>query len=158
MPYSSKVAQFSRVLSDLPLPSDPVSPDPQHVLLVEPNECMRECLTALLNHYKYHVTCAANICDAVASASQCPPHAVILSSDFRGPEDFTICKQLRTIPETASSIFLGITGYYFEGMYKFAKSAGFDQYYLKPVLLTTFMTILNSMLSHQSHLGMAHAH
>jgi CheY-like chemotaxis protein len=158
VPYSSKIAQFSRVLSDLPLPPNPVSPDPLHVLLVEPNECMRECLTALLNHYKYHVTCAANICDAVASATQCPPHAVILSSDFRGPEDFAICTQLRTIPETASSIFLGITGYYFEGMYKFAKSAGFDQYYLKPVLLTTFMTILNSMLSHQSHLDTAHAH
>jgi CheY-like chemotaxis protein len=158
VPYSSKLAQFSRALSDLPLPSNPVSPDPMHVLLVEPNECMRECLTALLNHYKYHVTCATDICEAIASASQCPPHAVILSSDFHSEEDFAICKQLRTIPETASSIFLGITGYYFEGMYKFAKSAGFDQYYLKPVLLTTFMTILNSMLSHQGRAGLAPAH
>jgi len=158
VPNSSKIAQFSRALSNLPLPPNAISPDPLHVLLVEPNECMRECLTVLLNHYKYHVTCAVNICEAVASASQCPPNAVILSSDFRGPEDFTICKELRTIPETASSIFLGITGYYFEGMYKFAKSAGFDQYYLKPVLLTTFMAILNTMLSHQSHLGTAHAH
>jgi CheY-like chemotaxis protein len=158
VPYSNKIAQFSRALSDLPPPSNPVSPAPLHVLLVEPNEYMRECLTALLNHYKYHVTCAANICEAIACASQCPPHAVILSSDFRSPEDLTICTQLRTIPETASSIFLGITGYYFEGMYKFAKSAGFDQYYLKPVLLTTFMTILNSLLSHQSQMGTAHAH
>jgi CheY-like chemotaxis protein len=158
VPYSSKIAQFSRALSDLPLPPNAVSQDPLHVLLVEPNECMRECLTALLNHYKYHVTCAANLYEAVASASQCPPHAVILSSDFRSPEDFTICKQLRTIPETASSIFLGITGYYFEGMYKFAKSAGFDQYYLKPVLLTTFMAVLNSMLSHQSHSNAVPAH
>jgi hypothetical protein len=43
-------------------------------------------------------------------------------------------------------------------MYKFAKSAGFDQYYLKPVLLTTFMAVLNSMLSRQSHSNAVPAH
>ena len=158
MPYTSKIAQFSRSLPDLPSTLDPVLPATPHVLLVEPNECMRECLNALLSHYKYHVTCASNICEAIASASACAPQAVILSADFRGPDDFTICKQLRDLPQTASSIFLGITGYYFEGMYKFAKSAGFDQYYLKPVLLTTFMTILNSMLLNQAQMGVMPHH
>jgi CheY-like chemotaxis protein len=152
VPYANKIAQFSRSLSDLPSTPDPVAPAAPHVLLVEPNEHMRQGLNVLLSHYKYNVTCAADICEAIASASQCPPQAVILSADFRGPEDFTICKQLRDMPQTASSIFLGITGYYFEGMYKFAKSAGFDQYYLKPVLLTTFMTILNSMLLNQARM------
>ena len=157
MPYTSKIAQFTRSLHELPSTPEPVLPAAPHVLLVEPNEYMRQCLNALLSHYKYNVTCAADICEAIASASQCAPHAVILSADFRGPDDFTICKQLREMPQTASSIFLGITGYYFEGMYKFAKSAGFDQYYLKPVLLTTFMTILNSMLLHQAQM-VVHPH
>jgi CheY-like chemotaxis protein len=136
-------------LPDLAAKADLALQESLHVLLVEPNEYMRQCLKALLNHYQYNVTCAANACEALAYAGQCAPQAVILSADFRSPEDFELCKQLRSIPETASSIFLGITGYYFEDMYKLAKSAGFDQYYLKPVLLTTFMTILNSMLLNQ---------
>jgi CheY-like chemotaxis protein len=158
VPYTSKIAQFSRSLPDLPLTLDPVLPATPHVLLVEPNEYMRQCLNALLSHYKYNVTCAADICEAIASASACTPQAVILSADFHGPDDFAICKQLRDLPQMASSIFLGITGYYFEGMYKFAKSAGFDQYYLKPVLLTTFMTILNSMLLNQAQMGVMPHH
>lgn len=149
MPYTSKIAQFSRSLPDLATETDSIFRSSLHVLLVEPNECMRQCLTVLLNHYDYNVTCAATACEAIAHASQSAPHAVILSADFHDADDFDLCRQLRMLPDMARSVFLGITGQYFEGMYKFAKAAGFNRYYLKPVLLTTFMTILNSLLFNQ---------
>jgi CheY-like chemotaxis protein len=152
LPYTSKIAQFTLSLPAPAAKADPVVHPALHVLLVEPNDYLRQCFKALLSHYKYTVACAANTCEAIASASQVAPHAVILSSDFRSPEDFALCKQLRTIPETAGSKFLGLTEHYFEDMYKLAKSAGFDRYYLKPIQLTTFMTILNSMLmGHAPH-------
>jgi DNA-binding response OmpR family regulator len=150
VPYTSQIAQFNRSLPDLAENADTGLQNPLRVLLYEQNDFLRQCMTALLNHYKYMVACARNNCEAMAYARQFSPHAVILSSNFRSPTDFALCKELRSIPETAASIFLGITGHYFEDMHRIAKSAGFDRYYLKPVPLTTFMSVLNSMLECRS--------
>jgi two-component system CheB/CheR fusion protein len=70
---------------------------------------------------------------AVRAAQEFLPDAILLDIGMPKMNGYDACSKLRTLPETASTYMVALTGWGQEEDRNRAKAAGFDHHMVKPV-------------------------
>lgn len=112
------------------------------VLVVDRNPEMLDLLGALLEHHGCSIACAPNADEALTLAAQFRPHAVCSGIVLGQVDGFTLASRLRTLPETAASLLIAVSGRHHPGDRANAHAAGFDHFVVKPFVLDEVMAPL----------------
>lgn len=111
------------------------------VLLVEDNKDAAETLQLLLEATGHEVVIAHSGQDALKLARDTSPAVLFLDIGLPGMDGYELAAKLRAFPETASSIFVALTGYGQAEDRLRANKAGFDHFLVKPVMLADVLAV-----------------
>ena len=115
-------------------PSDPVQVrELRKVLLIEDNEDARRSMLTVLRHYGYRTFEAADGFEGIATADELQPDAAIVDIGLPQYDGYEVAKRLRSGPGGSKILLIALTGYSSQEARQKAKSAGFDDYLVKPV-------------------------
>ena len=112
---------------------------PLRVLLVDRSAETRDLFATLFAAMHYEVRTAISVGEALFHAPLFRPHAVFTSVLLPDGSGFDLCAALRKLPQTADSLIVAITGHVAPDSAALAHEAGFDEYLVKPVGLTTIL-------------------
>lgn len=124
-----------------PLPTPPVGPCHQRVLVVDDNVDAAEGLAMLLRLDEHEVTIAHDGAHALSLASAARPTVVLLDIGLPGMDGYEVCRRLRAAGFTDTRIF-ALTGYSQDKDKQRALEAGFDAHMVKPVEFEKLQQIL----------------
>ncbi|WP_374199493.1 response regulator [Massilia sp. Bi118] len=82
----------------------------KHVLLVEPNDDLRETMTLLLQCFGYQITSSKNANEALALALSQPPDVVLTEVRMIDMEMHDLCQRLRALPNMNGCRIVAFTG------------------------------------------------
>ena len=114
----------------------------RRVLIIERHDDTCIALSALFEYYGHKVQCVAGVEAALVCAQGFAPDAILLSLDYGDSSGFLLCKQLRALPETASSLIVGVSTYYTVDTPNVTDTAGFNEIVLKPIDIEWFIETL----------------
>lgn len=115
---------------------------PLHILLAEQDDDIRGLFAALFGSRGHSVSHARNAVEALDCVERKAPDVVFSSLVFGDLNGFELCRRLRSLPQTAGSLIVALTGYTETGIQAKVKAAGFDRYFLKPVKLHAVLDLL----------------
>lgn len=119
------------------------------ILLVDRSEETRDLFTTLFTGLGHEVLTVTSAAAARAAVGQFRPHAVFTSIRLPDGSGFDLCAALRTMPETAATLIVAITGYLAPDAGRLAREAGFDHYLVKPVKLDAILATLDGLTGGQ---------
>ena len=125
-----------------PRMADQHTQPPLRVMVVDRNAAVLELLAALLEHHGCSVVCVARADLALAKVTEFRPHAVCSGIVLDDSDGFTLATRLRTLPETASSLLMAVSGRHRPDDQSAAREAGFDHFIVKPFALEEVMAPL----------------
>jgi DNA-binding response OmpR family regulator len=102
------------------------------ILLVEDEATLRDTLAYRLRHEQYHVVTAADGMRAIEAARKTRPDLIILDLMLPGMDGLEVCKQVRTMPETATTAIIMLTARVEESDKILGLELGADDYVTKP--------------------------
>ncbi len=110
------------------------SPGPtRRILIVDDNTDSARSLAALQKRRGHETRTAFTGPDAVVAASEFLPDVVLLDIGLPGMDGFEVARKIRAIPALTGALLFAMSGYGREEDRAEAKSAGFDEYMVKPV-------------------------
>lgn len=112
------------------------------VMVVDRNAALLDLLAALLEYHGCSVACVASADRALAMVTEFRPHAVCSGIVLDDSDGFTLATRLRTLPETASSLLMAVSGRHHPDDQSAAREAGFDHFIVKPFMLEDVMAPL----------------
>ncbi|MDB6007178.1 MAG: hybrid sensor histidine kinase/response regulator [Prosthecobacter sp.] len=116
-----------------PLPSHEI---PRRILIVDDNKDSARSLS-LLQTRRGHITHTAFTgLDALTAAAFFLPEVVLLDIGLPGMDGYEVARSIRAMPELTGVFIVAISGYDSESDRALAKTAGFDEYMVKPADLT----------------------
>ena len=115
------------------------------VLLVERNAEIHELFSELFTILGCDVVVAKDGNEALAAVDLRPAHIIFSSLILGDVNGFELCRQLRTKPFLAYTVFVALTGYTEPGIVQRARDAGFDFYILKPANLSALLNPLRQI-------------
>jgi CheY-like chemotaxis protein len=92
----------------------------------------------------YVVSAARGAIEALRIVGSASPDAIFSSLVFDDMDGFELCRHLRAMPGSATSLIVALTGYSEPGIQARAAQAGFDFYLLKPVSVHNMLALLRS--------------
>ena len=118
----------------------------KRVLIADNESDTVESLRIVLSGYGYETLTAANGEEAIAVAKETSPDAIILDVAMPKVDGFEVSKRLRSIPNLAETVIVGVSGFGQKEFVDRAKDAGMDFYLLKPAEIEELVSCLNSKL------------
>ena len=118
---------------------------PLRVLLVDRSAETRDLFATLFLAMDYDVRTATSVGEALFHAPLFRPHAVFTSVLLPDGSGFDLCMALRKLPQTADALIIAITGHVAPDSAQVSQEAGFDQYLVKPVGLTTILETMKNV-------------
>jgi signal transduction histidine kinase/ActR/RegA family two-component response regulator len=106
---------------------------PLRVLVVDDNSDAAESLASVLRLNGHVVRTAHNGPDALQTAPQFQPHAVVLDIGLPGMDGHEVAKSLRSQSDFARTVLVAVTGYGQDADKQRSAAAGFDRHFVKPV-------------------------
>jgi DNA-binding response OmpR family regulator len=120
----------------------------QTVLVVDDEDNIREMLSMLLEMFGYTVTKAQDGLDALDKIREVQPDLILLDVMMPNMDGISLCKLLRTQPETADLPVIILSGKTNFGAEAEGLAAGANVYMFKPMdtqkLLSTIRNVLES--------------
>jgi DNA-binding response OmpR family regulator len=116
------------------------------VLIVDDNVDSATCLRLLLSPQRYSVRMAHDGLAAVSVAAEFSPHIVLLDIGLPKLNGYEACRRIRALPGGESMVIFGITGWDDEEHQTRSEQAGFTQFLVKPVDLSTLEKLIESSL------------
>lgn len=105
----------------------------QRILLVDDNRDLAQSMGELLTHMGYEVRVAFSGAEALDTARDMEPHAVILDIGLPDMDGCEVARQLREDPRFERTLLVAMTGYGITGDETDARVSGFDRQLVKPV-------------------------
>ncbi|WP_367874513.1 response regulator [Luteolibacter sp. Populi] len=102
------------------------------VLIVDDNRDSADSMGMLLEIGGHTVRIVHHGVDAIATAAEFLPQAVLLDIGLPGMDGFEVARQLRLNPELKTAFLIAVTGYGSDEDRHRAKNAGFDEHLVKP--------------------------
>ena len=131
-------------LDDGALPAVGASPRPQRVLVVDDNPDIRESTGMMLTMIGHEVKSAALGHEALQTAAQFRPHAILLDIGLPDLSGYEVARQLRQMAHVASARIIAVSGYDTPEARCRALDAGFDHHVAKPVTLADLEELLRA--------------
>ncbi len=115
------------------LPPAPARETPRRMLIVDDNVDSARSMAALQRLRGHETRTAFTGSDAVVAAVDFAPEVVLLDIGLRGMDGFEVARRLRAMPALADAFLVAMTGYDSDEDRAHARTAGFDEYLVKPV-------------------------
>ena len=112
-------------------------------LIVDANDDLRELFTLFLEHCGYEVRSTHTGALGLISATANAPNVVFSSLRVGDVDGYALARELRKLPQTASSVLIAMSGFVNEG--RAVHEAGFDHYLRKPISLDEITAILKPL-------------
>ncbi|WP_414449772.1 response regulator [Burkholderia sp. 22PA0099] len=110
--------------------------DSMRVLLVDDYLDGLSVMEAYLTMKGFEVSTAINPVDAISVAGQFEPDVAILDIGLPGMDGYALAGVLRSQPRHAKLRLFALTGYGQSGDGNRAAAAGFERYFVKPIVLS----------------------
>lgn len=115
---------------------------PLHILLVEQDEEIRSLFTAFFISHGHTVSDTGRAIEALDHVEQKAPDVIFSSLVFSDMNGADLCRRLRSMHQTSTSLIVALTGYAESHIEKALTDAGFDHYLLKPVQLQVVLDLV----------------
>jgi len=112
------------------------------ILIVDDNVDFADTLATLLRQLGHQVRVSHSADEALGVAPAYDADIAFLDIGMPGTSGYELARKLRSRPETARAVLVAITGYGQEKDRALARDAGFDRHLMKPVELSTVVSIL----------------
>lgn len=136
-----------------PTPYRPAATVRLRILVVDDYPDAAETLAFLLQMDGHEVRTATDGAEAIVAAGQFQPDAVVLDIGLPGMDGYEVATRIRATERIRTARLVAMTGY---APYEFrarAKAAGFDEFLVKPVTLTTLRAALAKLPAQREGLG-----
>jgi PleD family two-component response regulator len=132
-PPSEESNQLSgKSLSDLP----------RRVMVVDDNVDAAQVLGAMMETHGHDCRVVFDSTKALKVAQQYKPEYVFLDLGMPEVDGYALCRQMRELPELATTIFIAQTGWSDQTFVDRAKAAGFHHHLVKPIALQEIKLIV----------------
>jgi two-component system CheB/CheR fusion protein len=111
------------------------------VLIVDDNHDAAESLAMIL--HEHEVQCAFDGEAALATAEKFPADVAILDIGLPGIDGYELARRLRTLPGTAHTVLVALSGFGAPEDRARSREAGFEQHFVKPVNPQTLIDFLS---------------
>jgi CheY-like chemotaxis protein len=118
------------------------SPAQLRILVVDDYPDAAEMLAFLLGMDGHEVRTATDGGEAIAAAAWFNPDVILLDISLPGMDGFEVAGRIRAIDNGATVHLIAMTGYASRELRNSAKNAGFDEFLVKPVTLTSLRDAL----------------
>jgi CheY-like chemotaxis protein len=118
----------------------------QSILVVDDDRDSAETLAVLLRVDGYRVETAYDGMEAVRVAANCQPQLVLLDISMPEIDGFDVATKLRAQPWARNLRIVAVTGWNRVDDRERARTAGFDEYLVKPLDLPQLKTVLHQLL------------
>lgn len=118
---------------------------PCRILIVDDNEASAQTIGWMVELSGHDYRIATKASTALEIAREFVPELVLLDIGMPDVDGYTICRQMKGIPELKNAVFAAQTGWSQEEHRIKAKEAGFDHHLVKPVSLETLQKIIGQM-------------
>lgn len=118
--------------------------EPQKLLVVDDNLDAAASLCELLKIWGHHVWMAHNGPDAIQTAQEIQPDAVLLDISLPGMSGYEVAARLHRDPALEGTWLIAMTGYGREEDRRRAEAAGFKYHFTKPINLAQLRRTLAS--------------
>lgn len=116
------------------------------VLLVDDSEPVREAYTLLLSESGYDVQAVGDGAEALRSAAESPPDAVVLDLGLPGLDGLQVIRALKAAPATARIPVITLTGRDDPASRIACERAGSAAYLVKPIPTQQLLRVLAEQL------------
>ncbi len=123
-------------------------PTPIRILLAEDNDFNIQAIDDYLQEKGYQVSIARNGREALEVARQIHPHLVLMDIQMPEMDGMEAIRQLRAIPEFATTPLIALTALAMPGDRERCLAAGANEYLSKPVQLKALVTHIQEQLAH----------
>ncbi|HEU4531014.1 MAG TPA: response regulator [Steroidobacteraceae bacterium] len=121
--------------------------DARRILIVDDNIDSAQSLAMLLGMSGYETHTAHDGVEAVRSAEQSLPAAVLLDIGLPGQNGYEACRRIRQQPWGKHMVLIALTGWGQDADREQAEQAGFDTHIVKPVDFEALLRMLESLLA-----------
>ena len=128
-------------------PSEPASPAPIKVLLVEDNEMNRDMLSRRLQRLGYHVLIAVDGAQGVSMTLAERPNIVLMDMSLPVMDGWEATQQLKSNPHTCNIPVIALTAHAMAGDREKALAIGCNDYDTKPIELPRLLNKMNTLLT-----------
>jgi CheY-like chemotaxis protein len=118
---------------------------PLQVLVVDDNEDAAQMLGMLLKAFGHAVSVEYNPMRALERAQVDAPDVCLLDIGLPEMDGNELARRLRSLPKTAKSVLIAVTGYGQAQDMKQGLEAGFDHHFVKPVDMKKLFHILSDL-------------
>ena len=133
------------VAPSLSVPGSPrASQIPRRILIVDDNEDSARTMAILQRRRGHDTRTAFTGPDALAAAAEFLPEVILLDIGLPGMDGYEVARRVRAMPALSNTVLFAMTGYGSEQDRAAAKTAGFDEYLIKPVDLDLLRDRLQS--------------
>ena len=139
--YTVRIPLDSAARTDLP-PLRYGSSPRRRILVVDDNIDAAQCLAMLLRQLGHDVQVAHDGHAALEAARLNRPQLVLLDLSMPGVDGCSVVARLRSERQFACVRFVAVTGSESDAARRRSREAGFDEYLVKPVPLTTLREVL----------------
>ncbi|KWR90566.1 PAS domain-containing hybrid sensor histidine kinase/response regulator [Cupriavidus sp. IDO] len=115
------------------------------ILLVDDNRDAADSLAMLLELSGHEVTIAYDGAEALNVTPRCRPHLALIDLAMPGMDGFEVIRAMRTLPATAQTRFVALTGFAQPADRQHTRDAGFDAHLVKPVELDRLFSTIASL-------------
>jgi two-component system, chemotaxis family, CheB/CheR fusion protein len=161
--HSEGTGRGSEFSVRLPIPLDPVQEAPgpretgqpasvgtgprKRILVVDDHEDSVTMMAALLRSRGYQVATARNGTAALEIANTFSPEIIILDIGLPEIDGYEIARRFRSIPPTAGTVIIALSGYGTQRDRSRTQEAGFDYHLTKPVAPEALFALLSQDLT-----------
>ncbi|WP_139557274.1 response regulator [Methylotetracoccus oryzae] len=118
------------------------SPGQLRILVVDDYPDAAETLAFLLGMDGHEVRTATDGGEAIAAATWFHPDVIVLDISMPGMDGFEVAGRIRAIDSGSTAHLIAMTGYASRELRNSARNAGFDEFLVKPVTLTSLRDAL----------------
>lgn len=117
------------------------------VLVVDDNRDAAESTAVCLEMAGHEVLWVDDALQALATAAEFAPHAVVLDIGLPSMDGFEVARRLRKLPQTSESLLVALTGYGHATDRLKGADAGFDEHLTKPAEPDALLKIVSQWCS-----------
>lgn len=124
------------------------------VLVVDDDPTLRELFAALLREQGYRVATAADGNEAVRAVRQSRPDLVLMDQEMPGLDGLAAAREIRSLPGAGVPVVM-ISSRDDGPSFEAARAAGIGRYLVKPVSLSTLLSVVAEEVSRRAPGGRA---
>ncbi|HVA48184.1 MAG TPA: response regulator [Pirellulales bacterium] len=115
---------------------------PMRVLVVDDDRDTTECMRLLIRHWGHDVHVANQGSTAIEQAPLIKPDVMLVDLGMPQIDGLTVARNVRLVPDLATTSLVALTGYADEGHRQQALKAGFDEFLVKPLRVEALQALL----------------